>query len=155
MSAHDGGAGESEPLFSADAEESGRSLDGAQRVTRNGADDVDGGQDGDGDLEHLPAYASQPQTSHYPPGKYLKSTYSSREAEFELDSEELGQGDDPDGVPAMDGLLGHAASRGSIDVHRSGRGTSAAAANGMDRQASEEGLIVGGDGKGSILASVS
>jgi hypothetical protein len=87
--------------------------------------------------------------ARFPPQKYLKSTYASREAQYDLDTDDLAESDgeaniDAQRLPALHGLMGSAASRGSVETTR----------NHDENDFELDGLSVGG-GKGSILASVS
>lgn len=74
-------------------------------------------------------HSQHDEAACYPP-KPLKSTIPSREAQFELDSNELEEGEEDDslllrdgaGEPLlMEGLLQSGARRGSVDVRRDGR----------------------------------
>ena len=138
---------ESEPLFSAELE-GGEGPNGEEAE----ATGLVHGDDGDSDGGY--SLGSPKDNNHretrFPPPKYLKSTYASREAEFELDPEVLFEGEEAElhGVPAMQGLMGKAANRGSIEVRRDRRSSQESSSEGQEE------LVVGG-GQGSIFASVS
>ena len=128
---------ESEPLFSA-------SIDG---------DDVGATQDQPNASRSGISENDQTRSdARFPPQRYLKSTYASREAQYDLDTDDLAELDgdedasnlDAQRLPSFHGLLGAAASRGSVESSRSHD----------DHDFDLDGLSVGG-GKGSILASVS
>ena len=137
---------ENEPLFSADDEEeiSGDGANAKTELRKDGQDSKDNiGSNIERQKNDIHA------VTHFPPPKYLQSTYASREAEFELDPEVI-QDEESElhGVPAMQGLLGNAAHRGSIEVRRDARNTQSLNCEDEDE------LVVGG-GQGSIMASVS
>lgn len=74
------------------------------------------------DLDDTPTTptAESLEASYYPP-KPLKSTIPSREAEFELDSDDIDT-DEQLEEPLMEGLLDSGAKRGSLDLRRERRG---------------------------------
>lgn len=143
MSAGKPGDEENEPLF-----------------TRNGgAYPAASGHDhdeADEDISAIPPVAAGNNGAYPPPRYQLKSTITSREYEYEADSDGLSAEDA--GPPQLEGLMANAQSRGSIDV----RATSMARRGTSDSDAGppNPGLHVGGEdearaGEGSLLAAVS
>ena len=142
-------AAESEPLFSADDE--GDDIIG-QTESSNASKQ-------NGHVSNMDAKVEDGGTgSHYPPPKYLKSTFRSREYEFDA-SDDIIEPEAEDGardLPVMTGLLQTARSRGSVEVHRRRSGSASDNSLSPEDAALENGLIVGiGAAGGGILASVS
>lgn len=144
----DATAVESEPLFSAEYEEQAGTTHG-NRGTAN-ASHQDGSDIQDAQHTHL-------ASARYPPPKYLKSTYTSREHEYDASDDVIDTGidADPDNVPVLTGLLQSARSRGSIETHRRSSNGSANGSISAADAANEQGLVVGLGQGGGMLASVS
>lgn len=137
-------AAESEPLFSA---EDGDDIGDGENATWQDGHGVVGTGTQNGN-----------STPHYPPPRYLKSTFSSREYEYDASDDVI----DPEAedqtrdLPIITGLLQTARSRGSVDVHRNDSLSSNDHASNPEDAALGNGLIVGiGAVGGGILASVS
>lgn len=145
-------AAENEPLFS--AEDGDDVVQGESTASRNASR-----QNG----HHYSMTDTRAQdsmtVSHYPPPKYLKSTYTSREHEFDASDDfiEPEVEDQTRDLPVMTGLLQTARSRGSVEVHRRGSASSSNGGLSPEDAALENGLIVGmgSAGGGGIMASVS
>ena len=137
---------ETEPLFAADYEDDG--VAGASKDSRHSSSNTELGAPVNGHAEH-----ERPPSARYPPPKYLKSTYTSREHECDASDDVIDTGAeaDPNDVPLLTGLLESARSRGSIDVHRRASSGSLSA----EDAALEHGLVVGLGQGGGLLASVS
>jgi hypothetical protein len=135
---------ETEPLFAAGYEDD--DIAGASKDRHSSNSETGTPVNGHAEHERLPS-------GRYPPPKYLKSTYTSREHEFDASDDVIDTGAeaDPNDVPLLTGLLQSARSRGSIDVHRRGSSGSLSA----DDAAFEQGLVVGLGQGGGLLASVS
>merc|ERR1712093_15159 len=153
MSDRQGQGGENEPLFSA----SSASENGYERGSSDGIDlkSLSQNATADGSDDDIEVYGSDTPAADYnarfPPPKYQQSA---REYEFEADDGVLQDGEGGElpelhgegRGPRIQGLLGNAAARGSIDI---GRRESV-----QSNESIEEGLVVGGGG-GGILSSVS
>lgn len=145
---------ENEPLFSTDYEEQL----GADRIDIG---DRDRSDTTNASLQHetadQEARHSAPASSYYPPPKYLKSTYTSREHEYDASDDiiDTSVDADPDNVPVLTGLLQSARTRGSIETHRMSSIASANGDIGLEDAANEQGLVVGMGQGGGMLASVS
>lgn len=137
---------ETEPLFSADE-------DGYDVAYVGNGDNSN--SDASRHKETVAAAGDNPTNSRYPPAKYLKSTFTSREHEFDASDDFI----EPAEVDQtlLTGLLETARSRGSIEVHRRPAATTnQGAGNDAEDPGLEHGLIVGiGQAGGGMLASVS
>lgn len=137
-------AGETEPLFSADDEDIGSGTSDRRAAAALEAED---GQ----------ANGASEVAAHYPPPKYLKSTFTSREHEFDASDDFIDPAlqTDPNDVPVLTGLLESARSRGSIDSPRRTSDSSLHGHLSVEDAALERGLVVGLGQGGGMLASVS
>lgn len=143
---------ESVPLFSADEEAYETNDTSLKDTSRHQPDSVKGLAADEASNHH-----SRIPSPSYPPPKYLKSTYTSREHEFDASDDFIDDpgSDPPQDVPVLTGLLQSARNRGSIDVHRRSSSSGRNDGSGADDSTLDNGLVVGLGQGGGILASVS